>query len=105
MDLPELDLKVDFLGGMSPLQGSGTLSGYEWCFRSRYDECTFTVVLVAGLDETLNADGWTESYFGVIENYGAMGGNDASYMSVKVGLELIKKCAAQFQQEREMHDV
>jgi hypothetical protein len=53
----------------------------------------------------LVADGWKESYFGVIENYGVIGGNDASYMSVEVGLELIKKCAAQFQQEREINGV
>jgi hypothetical protein len=89
--IKELDLRVVFLGGVSPTTGYGTLADYGWRFRARGNRWMFEVVPDSHASTNEKT---TPIIFTLSGEYGVAG--DEGTLPVIEALEIIGQCARQF---------
>lgn len=79
--------ELHFLGGIVPLQGEGTISGWSWYFRARHARWTLQVtddsIDVLEVTETTDNSFFHEEVYGVE--------HDASWMLIEEALNFIKR--------------
>ena len=94
---PSLGLQGS-VGGVTPVQGEGTLDGNPWYFRARHEHWTFTMAQPGGDPHKVRSmfhsaaleDGWN------IERSWPFGEFSAGYMPVKSALAIIRACARMY---------
>lgn len=97
LKIDELQLYVEFLGGMSPVEGWGTIADRYWLFHARYDSWGLEVALEKDIKiPWVDCDTDAEKKYCVEGEYGAVGGFDASYIPVADALEIVKQHARIF---------
>ncbi|MBL0267941.1 MAG: hypothetical protein IPP99_04515 [Chitinophagaceae bacterium] len=90
--------------GVSPVQAEGTVNGFLFYFRARYDEWTFAISEHAEIDPVdiqLPESGKQYGYFAV-GKYGTEFDYKASYMEFDVALDIIQRCCAEYQQGKRL---
>lgn len=107
-------LVVEYLGGLCPVQGEGTLNDqYNWYFRARYDYWEF-ILEPKGTNPlahyfSLTAEGklgrGTDATYYYREPYGETGGFQAGYMPLGEATGFIEQACTRFLTQREQRQV
>lgn len=96
--LPKLEdvLDIRYVGGMTPVEGEGTINGWEFYFRSRGMGWTF-IVSMCDFDPVDILCGVTGDHFMVSDS--SYPWPQAGYITAHAATEIIKRCAADFLRE------
>lgn len=92
-----LRLRVEFIGGMAPVQGWGQLDGRQWFFQARQDRWLFNVAAPGVVEPSDLPCGHPDNPDYCVEgDYGDEGHFDASFMPVERVLKIVKAQARTF---------
>jgi hypothetical protein len=95
----ELDLHGTFYTSSGPVQAWGTLQGYEFYFRSRFEDWYFAVSESPDID-AVDIDEPNRRFLFLLEGQYGTGPFDASYMPLEFAAQLIRKCASEYVQAK-----
>jgi hypothetical protein len=90
-----MQLVIETLGGMCPVQGEGTVDGFPFYFRARGASWSFSVADKDG-DPVMNGPG--EDGFHIAEPYGTW--PEAGYMDIGIARAIIERSARKFVESR-----
>jgi hypothetical protein len=92
-----LDLKGKIYGQM-PVQAEGTINGFMFYFRSRWNEWTFSISEnpeIDPVDIQIPETGKQYGYFAK-SKYGTEFDYNASYIEYDVAIDIIQRCSADY---------
>src|SRR5690349_5713024 len=89
IDDAELGVAGKFTSPMAPVQAAGTVAGWPFYFRARWDTWTFAVSMRAGLDPA-EIHGPEAGFFRTGKH--GVTPQDASYMPLDEARHIIQKC-------------
>ena len=101
IDNAELSL-VGNIDGQAPVQAEGTVDGFLFYFRAKYDEWTFAISEHSEIDPVDIQFPETGEQYGYFAEgkYGTKFDSKASYMEYNVALEIIERCSADYLQRK-----
>jgi hypothetical protein len=95
-NVPELDLSGEIYGN-GPVQAVGTVRGFPFYFRARWDEWTFSISKFSEIDPVdIQFPDQGEMYGYFRESKYGEGPYDASWMEEAVAFDFIKTCVIEF---------
>ncbi len=92
---------IDSLGGQAPVQAEGTVRGYPFYFRARWDHWTFSISEKEDIDPVDVDSAVADAGLGFYREgrYGT-GPYDASYMPEEEARRIIRTCVQEYLRER-----
>ena len=96
------DLDYHFTCEAAPVQAEGSVDGYRFYFRAKYEEWTFSVAEQPGLDPVdIDSSGAAagRGYF-LSATYGSPRSSAASHMPIPEAQQLIEECVRRYRAER-----
>jgi hypothetical protein len=95
------DLKLKLKGtiyGQGPVQAEGTINGFQFYFRARWDGWTFSIsenTQIDPVDIQISEVGKQHGYFAE-GKYGSQFEYKASYMEYDIAVDIIKRCSSEY---------
>jgi hypothetical protein len=86
--------------GSAPVQAEGTINGFTFYFRAKYDEWTFSISEHSEIDPVDIQLPETGKQFGYFAEgkYGTVFDSKASYMEYDIAKDIIQRCVADYLQ-------